>query len=579
MKIAIVYFLLATLFLSKSISSQTDLIDPITKKSISYYTTSTKEKSFKLNAFEDIEMLMLVFKNNKLCSDNLKGYLKNLLNDEIYINRFKSHAKSSLTNFMAFSVFKNTLSLNEKRRLFDQNVELEEMESQIIFYYNDLIGIKVQANYKMNQGYNDFQEDASMCHAVYINVNTGKISSLEDFCPAYLQTNFINYLTREKNKMIPNLKLEIDMEEKELEENDIEEEYISKPEIKNPEADLEFLKEKINLIDVVFDVNAFQITCIKNSINTFRTHGKAFIINVNEDSIKRFIPWIVTSNNESRIPKIKFSDMNEKLLQYSYQNSYHFLYQPEWKTHFQNTRNKRKVEVSYRQNFILDTVFKLQQTFRFNPDNTISEMAYDFDLITKEPKSLKMHEYESGKIKKISEYLSKRLNEERRFEYNRNGFLTKQVVKPNDERQTEYSYKYENNLVHECVTDEEETNCYTHVFDELGNQISRSVKGQKQTYISKYSRSLLMAVGDALYTYNSNNQVVAMERDRGRYYTNYYYDRQNRLILVKMYDGKEMVSKDEALYDSKSRIILVTHTSFSYGKLQNQLQHKIIYDN
>jgi hypothetical protein len=86
-------------------------------------------------------------------------------------------------------------------------------------------------------------------------------------------------------------------------------------------------------------------------------------------------------------------------------------------------------------------------------------------------------------------------------------------------------------------------------------------------------------VGDALYTYNSNNQVVAMERDRGRYYTNYYYDRQNRLILVKMYDGKEMVSKDEALYDSKSRIILVTHTSFSYGKLQNQLQHKIIYDN
>lgn len=581
MKITIVYFLFVTLFLSKSISSQTDLIDPITKKSISYYTTSTKEKSFKLNAFEDIETLILVFKNNKLCSDNLKAYLKNLLNDETYINRFKSHAKTSLTNFIAFSVFKNTLSLNEKRRLFDQNVELEEMESQLIFYYNDLLGIKVQANYKINQGHNDFQEGVSMCHTIYINVNTGKISSLEDFCPPYLQTNFISYLTREKNKLIPNLKFEIEMEEKELasEENNVEPVYIGKPEIKNPESNLEFLKEKINLIDVVFDVNAFQISCSKNSTNTFSTHGNAFIINVNEDSIKRFIPWIVNSTNSAPIPSINPSDMNTKLLQYSYQHPYHFLYQTELKTHFENTRNKRNVTVLYLQNFILDSVFKLQQTLRFNPDNTISEMAYDFDVTTKEPKSIKTYDYENGRVKKISDYHSKKLNEEHRFDYNRNGFLIKQTSKQDDERDTENTYKYENNLVHECITDEEETNCYTYVFDKLGNLLSRSVKGQKQTYISKYSRSLLMATGDALYTYNSSNQIVAMERDRGRYYTNYYYDKQNRLTLIKMFDSKELVSKDQVLYDSKSRIVFITHTSFSYGKLQSQLQHKIVYDN
>lgn len=581
MKITIVYFLFVTLFLSKSISSQTDLIDPITKKSISYYTTFTKEKSFKLNAFEDIETLILVFKNNKLCSDNLKAYLKNLLNDETYINRFKSHAKTSLTNFIAFSVFKNTLSLNEKRRLFDQNVELEEMESQLIFYYNDLLGIKVQANYKINQGHNDFQEGVSMCHTIYINVNTGKISSLEDFCPPYLQTNFISYLTREKNKLIPNLKFEIEMEEKELasEENNVEPVYIGKPEIKNPESNLEFLKEKINLIDVVFDVNAFQISCSKNSTNTFSTHGNAFIINVNEDSIKRFIPWIVNSTNSAPIPSINPSDMNTKLLQYSYQHPYHFLYQTELKTHFENTRNKRNVTVLYLQNFILDSVFKLQQTLRFNPDNTISEMAYDFDVTTKEPKSIKTYDYENGRVKKISDYHSKKLNEEHRFDYNRNGFLIKQTSKQDDERDTENTYKYENNLVHECITDEEETNCYTYVFDKLGNLLSRSVKGQKQTYISKYSRSLLMATGDALYTYNSSNQIVAMERDRGRYYTNYYYDKQNRLTLIKMFDSKELVSKDQVLYDSKSRIVFITHTSFSYGKLQSQLQHKIVYDN
>jgi hypothetical protein len=582
MKPSIVYFLLTILFLSTPICAQTDLVDPITKKSISYYTTSTKEKSFKLNAFEDIEMLMLVFKNNKLCSDNLKLYLKNLLNDEAYISRFKSHTKASLTHFMTYSSLKNTLSINDKRRLLDQNIEVEEMESLLIFYYNDLIGVKIQANYKMNQGYEDrFQENSSMCHSIYINVNTGKISSLEDFCPPYLQTNFINYLTREKNKLIPNLKLQIDKEEQEVadEENDVEPAHSGKAEIKNANSDVEFLKEKINLIDVVFDVNAFQISCIKNSTNTYSTHGNAFIINVNEDSIKRFIPWVVNSNNSATVPTINPSDMNTKLLQYSYQHPYHFLYQTELKTHFENTRNKRNVTVLYRQNFILDSVFKLQQILRFNPDNTISEMAYDFDITTKEPKSTKAYVYENGRVKKISDYHSKKLNEEHRFDYNRNGFLIKQTSTQDDERDTENTYKYENNLVHECITDEEETNCYTYVFDKLGNLVSRSVKGQKQTYISKYSNSLLMAVGDALYTYNSNNQVIAMERDRGRYYTNYYYDNQNRLTLIKMFDGKELTSKDEILYDSKSRIVFITHTSFSYGKLQTQLQHKIVYDN
>lgn len=582
MKSTLIYFLLSLLIFSKSVNAQTDLVDPITKKSISYYTTSTKEKSFKLNAFEDIEMLMLVFKNNKLCSDNLKVYLKNLLNDETYINRFKSHTKTSLTNFITYSSIKNTLSVNDKRRLFDQNIELEEMESILVSYYNDLIGVKIQANYKMNQGYEDrFQENSSMCHSIYINVNTGKISSLEDFCPPYLQTNFINYLTREKNKLIPNLKLQIDKEEQELadEENDIEPAHSGKDEIKNANSDIEFLKEKMNLIDVVFDINAFQMSCIKNSTNTYRTHGNAFVINLNEDSIKRFIPWIVSSTNSATVPNINPSDMNTKLLQYSYQHPYHFLYQTELKTHFENTRNKRNVTVLYRQNFISDSVFKLQQTLRFNPDNTISEMAYDFDANTKESKNIKVYDYENGRVKKISDYHSKKLNEEHRFDYNRNGFLIKQTSKQDDERDTENTYKYENNLVHECITDEEETNCYTYVFDKLGNLISRSVKGQKQTYISKYSNSLLMAVGDALYTYNSNNQVIAMERDRGRYYTNYYYDNQNRLTLVKMFDGKELTTKDEILYDSKSRIVFITHTSFSYGKLQNQLQHKIVYDN
>lgn len=582
MKSTLIYFLLSLLIFRKSVNGQTDLVDPITKKSISYYTTSTKEKSFKLNAFEDIEMLMLVFKNNKLCSDNLKLYLKNLLNDEAYISRFKSHTKASLTHFMTYSSLKNTLSINDKRRLLDQNIEVEEMESLLIFYYNDLIGVKIQANYKMNQGYEDrFQEKSSMCHSIYINVNTGKISSLEAFCPPYLQTNFINYLTREKNKLIPNLKLQIDKEEQELadEENDVEPAHSGKDEIKNANSDVEFLKEKMNLIDVVFDINAFQMSCIKNSTNTYRTHGNAFVINVNEDSIKRFIPWIVNSTNSATVPTINPSDMNTKLLQYSYQHPYHFLYQTELKTHFENTRNKRNVTVLYRQNFILDSAFKLQQTLRFNPDNTISEMAYDFDANTKEPKSIKVYDYENGRVKKISDYHSKKLNEEHRFDYNRNGFLTKQTSKQDDVRDTENTYKYENNLVHECITDEEETNCYTYVFDKIGNLISRSVKGQKQTYISKYSNSLLMAVGDALYTYNSNNQVIAMERDRGRYYTNYYYDNQNRLTLVKMFDGKELTTKDEILYDSKSRIVFITHTSFSYGKLQNQLQHKIVYDN
>jgi hypothetical protein len=46
-----------------------------------------------------------------------------------------------------------------------------------------------------------------------------------------------------------------------------------------------------------------------------------------------------------------------------------------------------------------------------------------------------------------------------------------------------------------------------------------------------------------------------------------------------MFDGKELTSKDEILYDSKSRIVFITHTSFSNGKLQTQLQHKIVYDN
>ena len=202
MKTTIIYFLFISIFLSKSIFADTDLIDPITKKVISYNTTSLKEKSFKLNAFEDIEMLIPVFKKNSVCSENIKTYLKNLLRDEEYIKQFKNHTKFSLTNFVTYSEFKNTLSVSDKRRFFDQNIELDEIEARLVSYYNNLICVKIEAQYKLNQGYDDrFGESSNMCHTIYMDVNTGKISNLIDFCPQRLQKNFINYLTNEKNKV------------------------------------------------------------------------------------------------------------------------------------------------------------------------------------------------------------------------------------------------------------------------------------------------------------------------------------------------------------------------------------------
>lgn len=574
------------LFVNQVILADTELRDPVTQKTISYHTISLDERLNSLNPFEDIDLSVPVIQNNKAVNESIKAFMKNILLDENYKKRFKDHAQQAIANFVNNSENSRTFSEYDRSTIIAQSVVLESLDSRLLYFYNNLICIQLESDYTINKQYNQFSQGAVMYQTIYVDVNTGKIMSLIDLCPKKLQPEFINILTRERNRIVPLINAQTEAREKEEadedreyeEENGSDEEYddgYDQPKKPSPKDIEEKLKKtKINLSDLIFDVNALNFFIKENASNTLYTKGNPYVLFIKEDSLNYYLPWTVNKNKGQFNVKADAKKINKKLLMY--EQDYNFL-NDQLKPAFESIKNKKTVTVYYRQKSLTDTTFKILQRINYTSDNKIAEISSDYNAENKDPNRIKKYFYEKGSLAKIEIQKDKEKTDYARYTYDKNGFLIKYASTSDNDRREHY-YRYSDLSVSDCSIDEGGNDCYTILFDTTGNIISHSRKEETPRYINVYSNGLLMATGDMLYSYNSDRQLESVERDRGRYYTKYYYDTKKRLAMHVGYDGKQMSLKEVYGYDEENRLISIDKYTYSYGTIQTQMQYKIVYE-
>ncbi|MFL5754518.1 MAG: hypothetical protein ACJ76F_13985 [Bacteroidia bacterium] len=560
--------------------SDNGLTDPVTNQTISYHIITLSEKANSLNPFEDVDLGIPVIQNNTAANANMKNFIRNFLTDPDYKKRLKEHMQQAIANYVKYSKFGKEISEYDRKMLIEQSAVLESIDSKVLSFYNNLVCIRLQSNYKINQKYSGISEYVSMFQTFYVNVTNGKLCSLIDLCPLNLRTKFTDLLTREKNRVIPlvNTTDDDDDEEEEEEENtgDESEDPVNKNQADQlPPKTFPYLKEKINLIDLVFDVNAMNFMVMKNSSNTTYTKGLSFLLYINEDSLHRYLPWTENKRRIKFYERLKPETVNKELMIYT--REINFLYDEYLFSWFANTKNKRTVKVYYRQNFVSDTSFKANRFLTYSSDSLISKIESDFSEEGK-PRSLTTYYYEKEKLKKIELLQNDKLVAYHTYSYNKNGFITRYVDYENEKKPREHIYSYADLRVNECSPTTNGNECYSYLFDSTGNFIARTHIGEKSPYVNVYRKTLLMANGDALYSYTPDGRIESVERDRGRYFAKYHYDEEKRIRLIIHYDGMETKAKESVNYDSRGRIIFITKSDYSYGKLQTQVQYKIAYD-
>jgi hypothetical protein len=570
------YFLVFVIIFASQISfANSGMVDPVTKKEISYYITYFKTKAYKLNPFEDLEIQFPVIKNNQLCNDKIKTYLTTLTTDEGFRIRFRQHSQQAIANFIRYSKDAQHFSEYDLARIKEQSIVLEAIQCKVLYYYNNLLCIQIKAGYTLNQQFGNLDHRTEMTHCIYINLTTGTISSLIDLCPKKYQAGFINYITHERDKALQTIIAYADFENDEV---DTDEEggldSANHQRLKTIGESNHYVKEKIDLNDLSFDVNAFNFPVIENGFNTIYARGRAYTIYANEDSIYKYLPWTFNRNKTKFSTRLNPTQVNQNLM--IYDRNTPLFYDQYLRNYFETQTDKKKVTIYFRQNFAGDTVFKKIESLVFNSDNTISHVTSDFSD-QGNPKEFKRYNYVNGRLEKMDRFRNSKMIESVDYAYNNSGYLQKFKRVADGEPTEEHNYAYEYFSVHECVTKEGSNKCYTYSFDSLGNYVSRYEKGEKPLYVRTFVGNKMMANGETLYSYNVNNNIESVENDRGRYYTRYFYDAQKRICQILKYDGKQIKTKEIVAYDSKGRIIQVTKADFSYGKLQTQVQHKIEY--
>ena len=561
------YILLMTLWFIPAAQADTHLQDPVSRKELVYYHHSLKENANALNPFEDLELMIPVFKNNKKCSESIEKYILQLLREPAYKQRLKEHALRSIAYFIDYSEYAQELGTYDRQKLMDQNIVLDDLDAYIMAYYNGLVCIRIESHYSINRSYGDMKKDVTMFQQVFMDVNTGKIKKLQDLCPAPLRKKFSAYLDKQLSAVIIALSAKEEARKKYEEEPD---EYGIPFKPKKPA----FSPAKINYSDLVLDINAMNFVVHENSANTEQTGGAPFILTVNEDSLNHFLPWTANPLKGTIDERLPAQKVNKNL--FAYRNEYMFLYDEYLISWFESKLDSREIIVYFRQSSS-DTTFLPNTHLKYNPDHTLAELNTNYDHESK-PGLFKTYVYRDGRLDRVVQTNDKQTNKTiATYTYNKKGFVTG-FIDQDDYERTDHSYAYNGLSVNDCMTGEDGNKCYTSVFDPEGNLLTRAETGTKTSYPNVYRNGRLMARGDdALFTYNENGQIESMERDRGRYYTKYLYDDKKRISHILYYDNKELANKTTVEYDAKDHITLVTRTTYSYSKLQSEVQFRMVY--
>ncbi len=575
-----ILLLLVLVLLGEIVHANNVLIDPITGKSIEHYNTSLKIKSDYLNPFADIEFYPTVVKNNKILSEKINAYISTMVKDDNYRNQFKAHCTRSIAYYMKIWGDNSYLSNYDKTLLSAQNVVLDEIETQPLFYYNSLLCLTITSSYDINSQFGQFKESHEFVQTIFIDTDTYTFSTLKEMCPVYLQGKFIASLSYNRNKAIHLNNLNVINRNIEDNYDYYEDELENKESLKIDSIPTKLFNEAIDLNEIIFDWNALNFSVPRNSSNTQYTFGMPYSFAIPEDSLLFYLPFIKTIKKQNTALQFKPEEINKELLKYAFHQPF-FIEDEYLREYYNETPNKKKVSVFYRQKFVSDSSFKVFTNYVYNASNKVSSVETGFDNGSAARSVVALHSYDdNGNLISISSVKNNTSKIASIFRYNKDNFLISyKAMGDEDNDAQEHTYTYDAIGIHECRNSEGKNECYTYHFDALGNLVSRSAKGQKVDWSCVYSGKLKMAVGDALYSYNKDNQIDSYERDRGRYYTKYMYNSNNQIQEILMYDSKKLYRKCQVKYDQFGRIIYYTQLSYSYGQFQTQQEFKVEYGN
>jgi hypothetical protein len=548
--------------------SETILVDPISGKSIEHYTTVVKFKSNELNAFEDVELQPIVIKNNKELSDVILHHLQEMITSLAYKTRLEAHQKRSIKNLLA----RESYPENDVAWLKEQGQILEIVGSEVMFYYNGYIGIRIISSYTINERQNLGKE---MTQCVYLNVNTGKMVSLLELCPSYLREQFVVTLTQLNNAFILRNKLNY-LQKERNEGYRFDEEEEPMPQLIDSISKRYFI-QAIDMGEIVFDANAYSFSSGENGANTIYSYGAATFFELSPDSVAYFLPFVIVQPKGLFSANISPQKINKVLLSLAY-NGIAMINEPNLREYFEATQKSGTVDLLYCQKFVQDTTFKLVSRGVYNASNKITSFSNDYDNAKEAKKTQRFSYNENNDLVKVAHTYKGEASEQETFSYNQEGFLVRYKTSGNeDEDPREYTYSYNALSGSECRLDDGKKECYTLVFDALGNMLTHTAKGTKPTWKNVYSGNLLMAQGDALFSYNAKGQIENKERDRGRYYTTYEYNQKGQLVRISTYDSNELTNQFNARYDAQDRINFYDIYNYSYGKMSTVQEFKLVY--
>jgi len=537
------------------------LVDPITGKSLEYHQTGIDGENTVLNPLSDIGLEYCVFKKQTILSQKVKSYIQSRLTDPEFTRKFQLHKDQVLTKFIGNTEV-GEISRHDQALIRNQSVSLYKIYCVPLYYYNNLVCIRVESRYIINESFRELKQDIKMVYSIFIDVGNGSISTFEKMCPPSQRIRFISALSKQRNKTI--LALGLNSNRRLLGEESNEEAIDSI--LPNQFKDL------VTLSDLMYDAISKRFIVPVNSGNTQYTFGSGFNFPIPEDSISYFLPFVKKNRVESEFKAEMSESVNFYLKRYTFTIP-EFIEDRFLRQQFNDSKKTSRVLIFNRHLRASDTSFKLVYIFNYNkfnqPESIVSMIGSDKEecIFTYDRERRLIRYHTLGATDYDKDFT---------ISYNKDGLIKGIIGLSND---IEKWYSFQKLKVLEFVSQDGNIENNTFEFDSSGNFLSRFETGKKPSYTSIYVGKRLMAesYADALYSYNDNNLIDSKRWDNDQYFTKYFYNSSNNIIKIDSYRDGKMNSDNLVECDELNRISRIRRKNYSYGRFENESEYKIEY--
>lgn len=562
-----------------SVIADSGLVDEVTGKKFTYTNNVLKANNNRLNPFDEFDVIVPIINNEPKINEQLKKYLFDLVKDEEFYEKLNRAFKQSIEIFIRKIGSENSRHGDYYfSQVKSQLLTVEEIGAWPIFYHNDVIGFKLECELENNKDFQNNYDRILYQETILYDTKTSKISSLMDYCPKKLSTAFTNYLSGIYNESVPLVNLMNKQEDTDSDNKDDEEEDDNSE--KQPKDKEKGKSVSLNINQLLFDLNNLCFSISDLSPNTMPTNGEGFSFRYNVDSLAKYLPFTFNRNTKEVSSFLNYQITNAHFLP---SNLYNFFRDEFSVKYFPDKLTRQNFKLFYRQNLIRDTAWKLISHYKYK-NNLLTEIIYGDQSNSGKIVSSKKFKYKNDLLVEIETIEKEKIKSIETYTY-RNNFIVGYYRKGKSddfEFPETITYLYDGNLIHRCFWSEDRNDCDTYRFDSLCNLISTGNKGAVPGYERIFYKDKVMGVktvvGDEFYTYSQAGKIESILKDRDRYFTKYYYNKNNDVIEIVKYDSNKISGKEQYFYDEQNRLLRIISQNYSYGQLQTELEYRLEYE-